>query len=138
MNCISKYTEAELALLKENSLKRKKYKKAKWQQENRNYYADHRAMYYKINKQKIANKKSEYYLKNKDKILEKQSEYDNKNKEDVKKKQAKYYKKTKEKRKYRKILDHQLYTDQSNSKIKFTFRKRCDSAKKSSMKCSIL
>ena len=63
LNCINSYTEEELKLLKETSTKRTKVKISKWRKKNKQYYANHRKVYYEANKYKLAKKESDHYAK---------------------------------------------------------------------------
>ena len=74
-NCKLKYNEEELKSMKDNSIRRARYKERKWRTKNSGYYSHYRADHYKRNKEIILKKQAEFDAKNKDKIKLRKSKY---------------------------------------------------------------
>ena len=128
LNCINSYTEEELKLLKETSTKRTKVKISKWRKKNKQYYANHRKVYYEANKYKLAKKESDHYAKTKKKL-----QYYHRNKDS--KKKAEYYKETKDRKLYNSNFNYLMkkmryeYASPENVQIFVSgFHKRCHEA----------
>ena len=89
-DCKLHYSEEELKSMKNDSIKRARYKERKWRTKHSGYYANYRA---------------DHYKRNKEILLKEQAEFDAKNRDKIKLRKSTYYQR---RRKYKEKFDYQL------------------------------